>query len=265
MQMFLSLVLLTFVTLNQLRPTVSVSSSAILPNDGGTKQAPPASTQDNFNLVDNVQQTKQPTSSGNVNQSKHSGHQSKQRSNTAANDDDLIPLATINNHSRNNQNQLRPPQYVDLSALVPNGGGVSWPKCFPLRPANQRSRCSNLEISSNLPKNHQRNVSSNSFSSAANGGAASNSIPANSLLSPKSRSGLPECATQQVCNAIFVRMNYTQRLCECSSNYNWKCSNTLDPQDGHTIELTRKFDKRVSVVARPASGADHRLQCSQAN
>lgn len=65
-------------------------------------------------------------------------------------------------------------------------------------------------------------------------------------LSAKSRSGLPECATQQVCNAIFVRMNYTQKLCECGSNYNWKCSNTLDPQDGHTIELTRKFDKRVS-------------------
>lgn len=65
------------------------------------------------------------------------------------------------------------------------------------------------------------------------------------MLSPKSRSGLPECATQQVCNAIFVRMNYTQRLCECSSNYNWKCSNNLDPQDGHTIELTRKFDKRI--------------------
>lgn len=41
-------------------------------------------------------------------------------------------------------------------------------------------------------------------------------------------------------------MNYTQKLCECGSNYNWKCSNTLDPQDGHTIELTRKFDKRVS-------------------
>lgn len=67
-------------------------------------------------------------------------------------------------------------------------------------------------------------------------------------LSAKSRSGLPECATQQVCNAIFVRMNYTQKLCECGSNYNWKCSNTLDPQDGHTIELTRKFDKRVSLV-----------------
>lgn len=67
-------------------------------------------------------------------------------------------------------------------------------------------------------------------------------------LTAKSRSNLPECATQQVCNAIFVRMNYTQRLCECSNNFNWKCSNNLDPQDGHTIELTRKFDKRVSYV-----------------
>lgn len=29
-----------------------------------------------------------------------------------------VPLATINNHSRNNQPQARPPQYVDVSNLV---------------------------------------------------------------------------------------------------------------------------------------------------
>lgn len=33
--------------------------------------------------------------------------------------DDSVPLATINNHSRNNQLSIsRPPQYVDVSALV---------------------------------------------------------------------------------------------------------------------------------------------------
>lgn len=32
--------------------------------------------------------------------------------------DDSVPLATINNHSRNNQPVARPPQYVDVSALV---------------------------------------------------------------------------------------------------------------------------------------------------
>lgn len=69
-------------------------------------------------------------------------------------------------------------------------------------------------------------------------------------LSAKFRpaSNLQECGAQQVCNAIFVRMNHTQKLCDCSSNYNWKCSNNIDAQDGHTIELTRKFDKRVSCA-----------------
>jgi len=33
-------------------------------------------------------------------------------------EDDTVPLATINNHSKNNQPMARPPQYVDVSALV---------------------------------------------------------------------------------------------------------------------------------------------------
>lgn len=109
----------------------------------------------------------------------------------------------------------------------------------------------NVILAQSLTTNQQRNLTSAFASNGNTNGpasvlASSSSISANSVLTPKSRSGLPECATQQVCNAIFVRMNHTQRLCECSSNYNWKCSNNLDPQDGHTIELTRKFDKRVS-------------------
>lgn len=32
--------------------------------------------------------------------------------------DDAVPQATVNNHSRNNQPAPRPPQYVDVSALV---------------------------------------------------------------------------------------------------------------------------------------------------
>lgn len=37
---------------------------------------------------------------------------------SSTNSDDTVPLATINNHSRNNQPVARPPQYVDVSALV---------------------------------------------------------------------------------------------------------------------------------------------------
>lgn len=67
----------------------------------------------------------------------------------------------------------------------------------------------------------------------------------NTALTPKSHSGLPECATQQVCNAIFVKMNYTLRLCECSSSFNWRCSSEPNDRDGHTIELTRKYDRSI--------------------
>jgi hypothetical protein len=72
-----------------------------------------------------------------------------------------------------------------------------------------------------------------------------NENPEKKLSGPKSRSHLPECATQQVCNALFVRMNHTQNLCECSRNYNWECSQNPGVDDGHTIELTRRYDKKV--------------------
>ncbi|RWS09584.1 hypothetical protein B4U79_06963, partial [Dinothrombium tinctorium] len=63
--------------------------------------------------------------------------------------------------------------------------------------------------------------------------------------SSKGRPHLPECATQQVCNAIFVRSNHTQQLCDCSRHYNWECSSEPNTDDGHTIELTRRYDKMV--------------------
>lgn len=40
-------------------------------------------------------------------------------------------------------------------------------------------------------------------------------------------------------------MNHTQRLCECSRNYDWECNSDPDSDDGHTIELTRRYDKKV--------------------
>ena len=50
---------------------------------------------------------------------------------------------------------------------------------------------------------------------------------------------LPECATQQVCAAHYVKSNHTQRLCECPAEFNWSCNdNTLE----HTIELSNNPD-----------------------
>lgn len=40
-------------------------------------------------------------------------------------------------------------------------------------------------------------------------------------------------------------MNHTQSLCECSQGYNWECSQRPLVDDGHTIELTRRYDKKV--------------------
>ncbi|KAG8284102.1 hypothetical protein J6590_003794 [Homalodisca vitripennis] len=34
---------------------------------------------------------------------------------------------------------------------------------------------------------------------------------------------LPECAVQQVCNAVYVRLNFTQPLCACPSRYREPC------------------------------------------
>ena len=69
--------------------------------------------------------------------------------------------------------------------------------------------------------------------------------PQDKLTGPTLRHHLPECATQQVCNTLFVRMNHTQRLCECSRNYDWGCNSHPAKEDGHTIELTRRHDKKV--------------------
>jgi len=67
-------------------------------------------------------------------------------------------------------------------------------------------------------------------------------ISANTL---QYRNNLPECAAQQVCSALFVRMNYSQPLCQCSENFNWECNSETTVDDGHTVELTRRYDKKV--------------------
>lgn len=200
----------------------------------GPTTLPPAITTTSHNLqfAESMQSTQQHQAANQHHRHPEAPNQptGEQRSVNNANEehDDGVPLATINNHSRNNQHHMKPPQYVDVSALV------------------GRERQTNGNNNHNTTASNS--ISGSMSNSAGMTSTASSTAFANHTsagLSAKSRSGLPECATQQVCNAIFVRMNYTQKLCECSSNYNWKCSNNLDPQDGHTIELTRKFDKRI--------------------
>ncbi|XP_059490183.1 uncharacterized protein LOC132205248 [Neocloeon triangulifer] len=54
---------------------------------------------------------------------------------------------------------------------------------------------------------------------------------------------LPECAIQQVCNAVYVRLNYTQPLCACPTGHRDPCSASLRSDDLHTTELIT--DKRL--------------------
>ncbi|KAF5281331.1 hypothetical protein FQR65_LT02962 [Abscondita terminalis] len=59
---------------------------------------------------------------------------------------------------------------------------------------------------------------------------------------------LPECAIQQVCNAVYVRLNWTQPLCACPSRYRDPCSASLNSDDQHTTELMTNIKKRGALT-----------------
>ncbi|XP_075210411.1 doublesex cognate 73A [Lycorma delicatula] len=71
---------------------------------------------------------------------------------------------------------------------------------------------------------------------------------------------LPECAVQQVCNAVYVRLNYTQPLCACPSRYREPCSASLNSDDLHTTELsTDPKGKILTLVKTCEPVSDMRL------
>lgn len=59
---------------------------------------------------------------------------------------------------------------------------------------------------------------------------------------------LPECAIQQVCNAIYIRLNWTQPLCACPSRYRDPCSASLNSDDQHTTELMLDRHSRSALT-----------------
>ncbi|XP_054286167.1 uncharacterized protein LOC129002428 [Macrosteles quadrilineatus] len=61
---------------------------------------------------------------------------------------------------------------------------------------------------------------------------------------------LPECAVQQVCNAVYVRLNYTQPLCACPSRYREPCSASLNSDDLHTTELTMDPKGKILTLVK---------------
>ncbi|XP_071520986.1 uncharacterized protein dsx-c73A isoform X2 [Panulirus ornatus] len=61
---------------------------------------------------------------------------------------------------------------------------------------------------------------------------------------------LPECATQQVCNAVYKRLNFTQPLCQCPAG-NDPCSVSTLTNDQRTIELSMgRPDTRATTLIK---------------
>lgn len=56
---------------------------------------------------------------------------------------------------------------------------------------------------------------------------------------------LASMALLQVCNAVYVRLNWTQPLCACPSRYRDPCSASLNSDDQHTTELMTDRNSRV--------------------
>ncbi|GFQ80440.1 uncharacterized protein TNCT_354881 [Trichonephila clavata] len=53
---------------------------------------------------------------------------------------------------------------------------------------------------------------------------------------------MPECASQQVCNAVFMRLKFVQPLCRCPNGMKNPCSTRMHPNDGHTVNLLADKD-----------------------
>ncbi|KAG8185647.1 hypothetical protein JTE90_018524 [Oedothorax gibbosus] len=56
---------------------------------------------------------------------------------------------------------------------------------------------------------------------------------------------MPECASQQVCNAVFMRLKFVQPLCRCGGGT--MCSTRMHPNDGHTVNLLADKDGTISL------------------
>jgi hypothetical protein len=50
-----------------------------------------------------------------------------------------------------------------------------------------------------------------------------------------------------VCNAVYVRLNYTQPLCACPARYREPCSASLNSDDLRTTELSADPKGKVGI------------------
>ena len=60
---------------------------------------------------------------------------------------------------------------------------------------------------------------------------------------------LPECASQQVCNAVYLRLNFSTPLCACPETGDPCSASTLDT-DNHSLKLSADRGGRVLTLAK---------------
>eukprot|EP00090_Calanus_glacialis_P013051 TRINITY_DN21663_c0_g1_i1.p1 TRINITY_DN21663_c0_g1~~TRINITY_DN21663_c0_g1_i1.p1 ORF type:complete len:213 (-),score=61.87 TRINITY_DN21663_c0_g1_i1:257-895(-) len=60
---------------------------------------------------------------------------------------------------------------------------------------------------------------------------------------------LPECASQQVCNAVYLRLNFSTPLCACPQQGDPCSASTLDT-DNHSLKLSADKGGKVLTLAK---------------
>lgn len=72
---------------------------------------------------------------------------------------------------------------------------------------------------------------------------------------------LPECAVQQVCNAIYLRLKTIQPLCACPSRYRNPCSASYNSDDLHTTELVTNFNSEAKTLVKTCEAVSEIRTC----
>jgi len=72
---------------------------------------------------------------------------------------------------------------------------------------------------------------------------------------------LPECASQQVCNAVYLRLNFSTPLCACPEEGD-PCSASTLPDDGHSLSLSADRTGEVLTLAKTCEFTNNIRYCT---
>lgn len=72
---------------------------------------------------------------------------------------------------------------------------------------------------------------------------------------------LPSCASQQVCNTVYLRLNFSTPLCACPAEGD-PCSASTLPDDGHSLRLKADNTGEVLTLAKTCEETRDIKYCS---